>query len=99
MDPEHKARDDNGEFDTAVEILLVSAYSMSRCLQEPGGSPLLVRLLRTSQSKLDQHRMVIARPIAGGALRDLAVDNLDRVVGQYMVDAHGRALVRIDEVG
>jgi len=55
--------------------------------------------LDPSQAELDQHRMMIACPIAGGAVNDLAADDLDHIIGKDMVDAHGRALVRIDEVG
>ena len=42
---------------------------------------------------------MIARAIAGGAVNDLAANDLDRIIGEDVVDANGRALVLIDEVG
>jgi diguanylate cyclase (GGDEF)-like protein len=51
------------------------------------------------EAKLQHDGMVIAGPIAGRAMHDLAGDDLDCRIGQDVVDADARALVAIDEIG
>lgn len=42
---------------------------------------------------------MVARAVAGRCVHDLARGDLDSVVAENVIDAHGRALVRVDEIG
>jgi len=52
-----------------------------------------------SNPEVQHNRVMVARAVAGLAVHDLASDDVDRIIGQDMVDADTRILVKIDEVG
>jgi hypothetical protein len=52
-----------------------------------------------SNPKLQHDGMMVAGAINGRAVHNLTGDDLDRVIGQDVIDADAGALVDIDEVG